>query len=369
VENLLIITSDLVNNIQNIIQEDITEIKKRLQQRDISYKDKTVLVTGGAGFLGSWVCDVLISQGAKVICIDNFSSGKPKNIEHIYNHPNFRFIGHDIATPIYFGKIHPHAFCVPDIKRIDIVMHMASRASPFEFEKHPISILKSNTIGTFNALGIANLNNADFFYTSTSEVYGNPPDDAVPTSEDYFGNVNPIGPRSCYDESKRAGEAFVMAYILEYNINAWVVRIFNTYGPRIRWGKTFGRVVPNFIHQALQDEDITIFGDGKQTRSYTYIVDEIEAILTDISTPKAKGTVINIGNNIETTVLELAEIIIELTNSNSKVVHHPLPIDDPVRRQPALKRANEILKWKPQIQLKKGLKRTIEWFKTIVSEE
>lgn len=317
--------------------------------------------------MGSWVCDVLTAQGAHVICVDNFSSGKWNNIKHLNNHPHFRYIGHDIATPIYFGKTHPHAFSVPDIDRIDIVMHMASRASPFEFEKHPISILKSNTMGTFNALGIANLHNADFIYTSTSEVYGNPPNEFVPTPEDYFGNVNPIGPRSCYDESKRAGEAFVMAYILEHQINAWVVRIFNTYGPRIRWGKTFGRVVPNFIHQALKNEEITIFGDGEQTRSYTYIVDEIEGILTDIATPQAKGTVINIGNNIEVSVLELAELVIELTNSNSKIVHHPMPIDDPVRRQPALKRANEILKWQPTIQLKEGLKRTIEWFKTIIN--
>jgi UDP-glucuronate decarboxylase len=368
VENLLPITNELVNTIHKIIQEDIQEINARLNKRGISFKDKIVLVTGGAGFLGSWVCDVLLSQGAEVICVDNFSSGKPKNIEHLYHHPKFRFIGHDIATPIYFGKIHPHAFSVPDIQRIDIVMHMASRASPFEFEKHPISILKSNTMGTFNALGIANLNNADFFYSSTSEVYGNPPDEALPTSEDYFGYVNPIGPRSCYDESKRAGEAFIMAYILEYQISAWVVRIFNTYGPRIRWGKSFGRVVPNFIYQALHDEDITIFGDGKQTRSYTYVVDEIEAILTDIATPEAKNTVINIGNNVETTVLELAQHIIELTNSKSKIVHQPLPMDDPIRRQPALNRANDILKWQPQIQLKEGLKRTIKWFKTIITE-
>ncbi len=357
-----------MKRIQQIIKEDIDEINKRLQNRNISFNDKIVLVTGGSGFLGSWVCDVLISQGAKVICVDNFSSGKLVNTEHLYNHPNFRFISHDISAPIYFGKIHPDAFSVPDITRIDIVMHMASRASPFEFEKYPISILKSNTFGTFNALGIANLNNADFFYTSTSEVYGNPPDDAIPTSEDYFGNVNPIGPRSCYDESKRAGEAFVMAYMLEHNIHAWVVRIFNTYGPRIRWGKTFGRAVPNFVYQALLDKDITIFGDGNQTRSYTYIVDEIEGILTDIATPEARGKVINVGNNVETTVLELVQMIIDLTESNSKIVHQPLPIDDPSRRQPLLKRANEILKWKPTIQLKKGLKRTIEWFKTIIDE-
>ena len=305
-----------------------------------------------------------------MICLDNLSSGKRDNIDHLGNNPAFRFIKHDITQPIYFGKKSPTDVTnYPDIDNIDYVLHMASRASPFEFSRYPLSILKTGTIGTYNALGIAHAQNADFLFTSTSEVYGNPPDEAIPSSEEYFGNVNPVGPRSCYDESKRAGEAFVMAYILEHNLNAWIVRIFNTYGPRIRSGKLFGRALPNFVHQALLDEDITVFGDGLQTRSFTYIIDEIEGILTDVCTPQAKGMVINVGNDKETTVLELAKMIIELTNSNSKIVHYPLPGDDPARRRPLLKRANEILNWNPTIQLKEGLKRTIDWFKTIINKK
>lgn len=349
----------------NVLLEDVEEINNRLRKKNINFKDKTILVTGGAGFLGSWVCDVLISQGANVICMDNFSSGLWDNIKHLANEKNFRFINHDIWFPIYFGKNHPSEYSIPDVHNLDIVMHLASRASPFEFREHPISILKSNTFGTFNALGIANQHNATFFYSSTSEVYGNPPDEFVPTSEDYYGNVNPIGPRSCYDEAKRAGEAFVMAYMLEYNINARIVRIFNTYGPRIRWGKLFGRVIPNFIHQALHDEDITVFGDGSQTRSFTYVVDEVEGLLKDVATPEARGVVINVGNDKEHTVLELAQMIIELIGSNSKIVHKKLPMDDPVRRSPNLKRAKDILDWQPTTNWKIGLKKTIEWFKTI----
>ena len=345
------------------VNDDIEEIKKRLKNADINFKDKNVLVTGGAGFLGSWVCDVLVSQGANVICLDNFSSGLWDNVKHLDNKENFRFICHDIALPIFFGKVNPDHFSVPEIHKLDVVMHLASRASPFEFKQFPVSILKSNTLGTFNALGIAYQHNSTFFYSSTSEVYGNPPKEAVPTPETYFGNVNPIGPRSCYDEAKRAGEAWIMAYMLEYNINAHFIRIFNTYGPRIRYGKLFGRVIPNFIHQALRDEDITVFGDGSQTRSFTYVVDLLEGMFKDIMAPKARGIPINVGNDKENTVLELAEMIIELTGSNSKIIKMPLPIDDPIRRQPVLKRANEILDWEPKTDLLDGLKKTINWFK------
>jgi UDP-glucuronate decarboxylase len=345
-------------------QDDINEILSRLGEENISFKDKTILVTGGAGFLGSWVCDVLVSQGAYCICLDNFSSGSGRNISHMMNKANFRLINHDISRPIYFGfSNYPDNVCVGDIKKIDIVMHMASRASPFEFKDHPISILKSNTLGTMNALGIAKAHNALFFYTSTSEVYGNPPGDAVPTSEDYFGHVNPVGPRSCYDESKRAGEAFVKAYELQHNIRTKIVRIFNTSGPRIRYGPEFGRVVPNFIHQALNNEDITVFGDGKQTRSFNYVIDEVEGILKMVYSDGAIGEVINIGNDKEHTILELAHLIKELTNSNSKVVFKPLPIDDPIRRCPDISKAKRILNWEPKTSLKESLMKTIAWFK------
>lgn len=351
------------------IRDDIEEINKRLSKQKIDFNGKTVLVTGGAGFLGSWVCHVLISQGAKVICLDNMSSGLWDNIKDLAKNKNFRNIAHDISEPIYFGKIHAREASVPDVEKLDIVMHMASRASPFEFKNHPISILRANTLGTFNALGIANQHRATFFYSSTSEVYGNPPPEHVPTPETYFGNVNPIGPRSCYDEAKRCGEAFIMAYMLEYNIDAHIIRIFNTYGPGIRGGNLFGRVVPNFIQQALNDEDITIFGDGSQTRSFTYVVDEIEGILKDVATPEARGIVINVGNDKEYTVKELAELIVEMTGSKSKIIYQPMPIDDPVRRNPVLKRAKEILNWEPTTSLRDGLKRTIEWFKYLKDHE
>jgi len=242
-------------------------------------------------------------------------------------------------------------------------MHMASRASPFEFQKYPIPILKSNTLGTMNALGIVKAHNSLFFYTSTSEVYGNPPSNAVPTPETYFGHVNPVGPRSCYDESKRAGEAFVKAYELQHNIRTKIVRIFNTSGPRIRSGPEFGRVIPNFIRQAINDKNITVFGDGTQTRSFTYVIDEIEGFLKIVYNDKALGEVINLGNNKEYSILELAHKIIELTNSNSKIVFKPLPVDDPVRRCPDLTKAKTILDWEPTTSLDEGLKKTIAWFR------
>ena len=343
--------------------QDLNELLNRLSKENISFKNKTVLVSGGAGFLGSWVCDVLVKQRANCICLDNFSSGSGSNIAHLMDKDNFRFIYHDISNPIYFGfSSYPENVCIGDIKKIDIVMHMASRASPFEFKDHPISILKSNTLGTMNALGIAKAHNALFFYTSTSEVYGNPPDNAVPTSEDYFGHVNPVGPRSCYDESKRAGEAFVKAYELQHKIRTKIVRIFNTSGPRIRYGSEFGRVVPNFIHQALNDQDITVFGDGMQTRPFIYVIDEVEGILKMVHKDEALKEVINIGNDKEYTILELAKIVKYLTNSSSKIVFKPLPIDDPIRRCPDISKAKRILNWEPTTSLEEGLRKTIAWF-------
>jgi UDP-glucuronate decarboxylase len=306
---------------------------------------------------------VLVSQKANVICLDDLSSGLLENIDHLKDNSNFRFVSHDISKPIFFGINHTNAHSVPDVKKIDVVMHMASRASPFEFTNFPLSILKSNTLGTFNALGIANAHNAIFYYSSTSEVYGDPTSDAIPTPEEYFGRVNPIGPRSCYDESKRAGEAFIMAYIHERKIDAKITRIFNTYGPRIRWGNLFGRVIPNFIYQALHNQDITIFGDGTQTRCFTYVVDEVEGILLSIAIPGASGIPINLGTDDEITILKLAETIIKLTGSNSKISFKPLPIDDPVRRKPLLNRAMRILNWRPLISLDEGLAKTILWFK------
>jgi UDP-glucuronate decarboxylase len=346
------------------INKDIEEILNRISKENINFRDNVILVTGGAGFLGSWVCDVLVRQGANCICIDNLSSGRFDNISHLMEQDNFRFVNHDISEPIYFGLTHhPKGICIGDIKKIDIVMHMASRASPFEFKNYPIPILKSNTLGTMNALGIAKAHNALFFYTSTSEVYGNPPDDVIPTSESYFGHVNPVGPRSCYDESKRAGEAFVKAYELQHKIKTKIVRIFNTSGPRIRHGPEFGRVVPNFINQALNDDDITVFGDGSQTRSFIYVIDEIEGLLKFVYKKEALGEVINLGNNKEYSINQLANLIKELTGSNSKIIYKPLPIDDPVRRCADLSKAKRLLNWEPSTSLKESLIKTIAWFK------
>ncbi|RLI86354.1 MAG: SDR family NAD-dependent epimerase/dehydratase, partial [Archaeoglobales archaeon] len=248
---------------ENVIQEGMNEILKNLG--DVSFEDQTVLVTGGAGFLGSWLCDVLVSQSARVICLDNLASGLESNITHLLDQENFKFVKHDISQPIYFDE------------KIDVVMHLASRASPLEFDKFPIQILKANTLGTWIALGIAKKHKARFLFTSTSEVYGNP--EVVPTPETYNGNVNPIGVRGCYDESKRAGEAMCMAYMRQHKLDVRIARIFNTYGPRMRADGVYGRVIPRFIKQALNNEPLTIFGDGKQTRSFCYVTDQIEGLL------------------------------------------------------------------------------------------
>jgi UDP-glucuronate decarboxylase len=332
-----------LNNVENLVSN--------LKADGISYEDQQILVTGGAGFLGSWIIDTLLKLDAKVICIDNFSSGLPRNIDHNFGNNNFKFIEHDMSHPIYLKE------------NIQIIFHLASRASPFEFSKFPIQILKANTLGTWIALGIAKKKKARLVYSSTSEVYGNPDPKFVPTPESYNGNVSPIGPRSCYDEAKRAGESFVKAYILQANLDARIIRIFNTYGPRMRSGNIYGRVIPNFIEQALTQNNITVFGQGSQTRSFTYVLDQIEGILRAGFIPEAYDKVINIGNNKEITILELAQKIKELTKSNSEITFHPLPIDDPIRRNPDITLARKILNWNPRTSLLEGLKIMINSYK------
>jgi len=331
--------------------DEVRGIIGALERDGISFEDMRVLVTGGAGFLGSWICDVLVEQGAEVTCLDNFSSGLRSNIEHLLERDNFALVEHDISRPIFFDK------------RFDLVMHLASRASPFEFERFPIQILKANTLGIWVALGIAKKHGARFLYASTSEVYGDPPAEFIPTPETYNGNVNPVGPRSCYDEAKRAGEAFVMAYRLEHRLDTRIARIFNTYGPRMRAGDIYGRVVPRFIEQALNSKPITVFGDGSQTRSFTYVADEVEGLLRLAGIEGLGGEVVNIGNNRETTILELAELVKRLCASESEIVFMPLPKDDPRRRCPDIAKAKRLLKWEPKVQLEEGLRRTIEWFR------
>jgi len=307
-----------------------------------------VLVTGGAGFIGSHLCDLLIKKGHYVICMDNFLSSRKENISHLEKNKNFELIVHDVTKPIKIGK------------KIDYVLHLASPASPVDFDKIPIQIAKVGSLGTHNMLGLAKLKNAKFLFASTSEVYGDP--DINPQPESYWGNVNPIGVRSCYDESKRFGEAITMAYHRKHKIDTKIVRIFNTYGPRMRADD--GRAVPTFISQALKGEDITIFGDGKQTRSFCYVSDEIDGIYklmgSKINEP------VNIGNPDEFTILELAEKIVKLTGSKSKIVFKKLPQDDPKQRRPDITKAKKELKWNPSIRVDEGLKKTIEWFKQYV---
>ena len=328
----------------NSNMDEIDTIIKNLG--NISFDGQTVLVNGGAGFLGSWVCGVLVEQNANVLCLDNFSSGLKSNISHLKSKSNFTFYEHNITEPIYFDH------------KIDLVMHMASRASPFEFEKFPIQILKANTLGIWVALGIAKKHGARFLYTSTSEIYGSP--DVVPTPESYNGNVNPVGPRSCYDEAKRCGESYVIAYRTQHNLDTRIVRIFNTYGPRMRPDDIYGRVIPRFIEQALDKKPITVFGDGSQTRSFCYMTDQVEGLLRFAYLDEGRDKIINIGNEDEVKITDLAKKIKDLTDSSSKIANYPLPEDDPLRRCPDITKAKKILGWEPKISLDDGLNRMIK---------
>ncbi len=327
-------------------KEDVAEIITNLD--DVSFQNQKILVTGGAGFLGSWICDVLVKQGAEVICLDNLSSGLESNIAHLFTSDNFKFVKHDISNPISFDA------------NIDLVIHMASRASPFEFEHYPIEILKANTTGLVNSLDIAVRNNARMLFTSTSEIYGNP--SLVPTPESYYGNVNPVGPRGCYDEAKRCGEAYIMAYRTQYDLDSRIARIFNTYGPRIRHDGIYGRAIPRFIDQALSGKPITIFGDGYQTRCFCYVTDQIEGLLR-LAAMDHDGAIVNIGNDHEVTILELAKKVIEMTRSTSEIVYYPLPGDDPLRRRPDINKARDLLRWHPKVDVEVGLKKTMDWFR------
>ena len=311
---------------------------------------KTVLVTGGAGFLGSWLCDVLVELKAHVICLDNLASGLESNVSGLIGKDNFAFIRHDMTRPMFFDE------------HLDAVLHLASRASPFEFQRFPIQILKANTLGIWVALGIAKKHKARLLYTSTSEIYGNATE--IPTSEGYNGNVNPTGARSCYDEAKRCGESFVAAYRLEHGMDVRIARLFNTYGPRMRADDVYGRVVPRFIEQALKNAPITVFGDGSQTRSFCYVTDQIEALLRFAFSEGLDGQILNLGSDEEITIGALAETVKKLTNSGSEIKFEDLPEDDPLRRKPDIGKAQDLLNWKPIIGLEKGLERTIQWFRT-----
>lgn len=311
------------------------------------------LVAGGAGFIGSHLCKLLLNEGYEVICLDNFITGDKKNITPLLKNPQFKLIEQDVTK-------------ISNVTRSAYIFHLASPASPNKksprsYINHPIETLLANSVGTYQLLELAKKLSARFLYTSSSEVYGDP--SVSPQSETYFGNVNPIGIRSVYDEGKRFGEAITMAYVRKYNLNARIVRIFNTYGPGMQ--RDDGRVVSNFIAQAIAQKPITIYGDGSQTRSCCYISDMVEGLKQAMFKDEAKGEVINIGNPDERTILELATIIKKMTNSRSEIVFEELPGDDPKIRKPDIKRAKEILGWSPKIKLEEGLKKTIEYFRQL----
>ncbi|MGD9130295.1 MAG: GDP-mannose 4,6-dehydratase [Candidatus Bathyarchaeota archaeon] len=334
----------------NVVEEDVQSLTKRLVEQGVDFGNQSILVTGGAGFLGSYLCDVLVKLGAQVICLDNFSSGARDNIRHLIGLDNFRVIEHDISQPIMFDE------------KLNVVMHLASRASPFEFARFPIQIMKANTLGTWVALGIATAHKAKLVYASSSEIYGDPDPAYIPTPETYWGNVNPVGPRSCYDEAKRAGEAFTNAYRIEHGLDVRVLRIFNTFGPKMRPGDLYGRVIPRFIDQALTGSPLTVFGDGTQTRSFSYVSDTVEGIIKTTWMDEASGEVLNIGSSVETQIIDLAKMVLDLTDSASDIEFHPLPIDDPRRRCPNISKARNLLGWEPKSSLEHGLKRTSIWF-------
>ena len=305
---------------------------------------KTALITGGAGFLGSHLCERFLREGYKVICMDNLITGSQSNIIHFDKNPDFKFIKHDVSKHIEVDE------------DIDIVLHFASPASPLDYLNYPIQTLKVGSLGTHNALGLAKKKKALFLLASTSEIYGDP--EIHPQPERYYGNVNCVGPRGVYDEAKRFAEAITMAYHNTHGLRTHIVRIFNTYGKNMR--RNDGRAIPNFITQALKNEPITVYGKGSQTRSFCYVTDLIEGIFllsqSDIYEP------VNIGNPNELKIIDLAKKIIKFTGSKSKIIYKELPKDDPKVRQPDIKKAKEFLKWKPKIPLEKGLRETIKWF-------
>ena len=309
---------------------------------------KQILITGGAGFIGSHLCENLLEDGSNVLCVDNFFTGDKRNISHLLENHRFELMRHDVTFPLYV--------------EVNQIYNMACPASPIHYQYDPVQTTKTSVHGAINMLGLAKRLDARIFQASTSEVYGDPTQH--PQKESYWGNVNPIGSRSCYDEGKRCAETLFFDYFRQYNLHIKVGRIFNTYGPRMR--PDDGRVISNFIVQALQGKDITIYGDGSQTRSFCYVEDLIEAIKKLMNTEKGFTGPVNLGNPCEFSILELAEIIIDLTNSKSKLIFNDLPQDDPKQRQPDITLAKEKLNWEPKIQLKEGLTKTIKYFDEIL---
>ena len=306
--------------------------------------NKKILVTGGAGFLGSHLCDKLIAQGHDVLCVDNFFTGTKANVAHLMSHPNFELMRHDVTFPLYV--------------EVDEIYNLACPASPIHYQRDPVQTTKTSVHGAINMLGLAKRVKAKILQASTSEVYGDP--EVHPQPESYWGKVNPVGIRSCYDEGKRCAETLFFDYWRQHQLEIKVVRIFNTYGPRMH--PNDGRVVSNFIVQALSGKDITIYGDGSQTRSFCYVDDLLEAMVRAMNTGSEFTGPVNIGNPTEFTMLELAELVLKLTKSKSRIVNQPLPQDDPKQRKPDIQLAKEALGWEPTVRLEEGLARTIDFF-------
>ena len=307
-----------------------------------------ILVTGGAGFLGSHLCERLLNEGNEVICLDNYFTGHKKNIVHLMDNPYFEVVRHDVTMPFFI--------------EVDQIYNLACPASPIHYQYNAIKTIKTSVMGAINMLGLAKRIKARVLQASTSEVYGDP--EVHPQTEEYWGNVNPIGIRSCYDEGKRCAESLFFSYYRQNNVDIKVLRIFNTYGPRM--DKNDGRVISNFIVQALRNEDITIYGDGSQTRSFGYVDDLIDGMIKFMNSRKDLTGPLNMGNPDEFTILELAETVIRLTGSKSKIVFQPLPADDPLQRQPDITLATSELDWKPSIKLQEGLIKTIDYFKSVI---
>lgn len=312
--------------------------------------DKRALVTGGAGFLGSHLCDALLGEGWSVVVVDNLLTGRRANVEHLRNEPRFELVERDICQPFDVGKV-------------DYVFHFACPASPVDYTIHGVETLQVGSLGTFHALDVARKYGARYLVSSTSECYGDPLEH--PQKETYWGHVNPIGPRSVYDEAKRFTEATTMAYHRYYKVDTRIVRIFNTYGTRMQLND--GRVVPNFMKQALRGEDLTVYGDGKQTRSFCYVSDEIDGFLR--LSKSDEHLPVNIGNPSEFTILECAQLVLKVTGSNSKICYEALPQDDPKQRRPDIGKARSLLGWEPKIGLEDGLRKSLEYFKKAVAEE
>ena len=313
-------------------------------------KDMRVLVTGGAGFIGSHLCDALLARGHQVVCVDNLLTGSTRNIAHLNNEPRFEFLEQDVNLPY-------------DAGRVDYIFHFASPASPVDYMEHGIATLKVGSLGSFHSLDLARKYRAKYMVASTSECYGDPLEH--PQKETYWGHVNPIGPRSVYDEAKRFAEAVTMAYFRYHKVDSRILRIFNTYGPRLQLND--GRVISNFVSQALRGQPITVYGDGLQTRSFCYVSDEVEGILrlaeADIHDP------VNIGNPTEFTMLECAKLVLKVTGSKSPLVHEALPVDDPKQRRPDITKARELLGWEPKIDLESGLRLSLDYFREGIRTE